>query len=350
MFKIDLKSIEKKIKRDLISAKNTDDLDFLYKKYLDKKGKLSLIFQSLADLPKKEKIEIAKKANETKEWLTLEIKERKRKIKEKELREKEKKEWIDISLPGKKPEMGSIHPLTQNLKRCTEIFKEMGFSVVGGPEIESEWYNFDALNFPIDHPAREMQDTLYIKQENREELDSKKKLLMRTQTSPVQIRHMEKNKPPFRIIVPGRVFRNEATDVSHEVNFYQVEALMVDKHISVANFKAVTEEFFKAFYGKKVKIRLRPSFFPFTEPSFEIDMHCLICDAKGCSVCSQTGWLEMFGAGMVHPNVLKNSGVNPNKWQGFAFGFGWDRIVMMKHKIDDVRLSYGGDLRFLKQF
>jgi len=347
---MDLKKLEKKIKEELGAADRIDKVGLIEKKYLDKKGELSSVFRSVGKLPIKERIGIAKEANRIKNWLKDEIRKAEQNLKEKETVGREKGEWIDITLPGEKPEAGHIHPITQNLNKCIDIFEKMGFSAIGGPELENEWYNFDALNFPPDHPAREMQDTLFIKQENRESLPAKKKLLMRTHTSPVQIRYMEKNSPPFRIIVPGRVFRNEATDVSHEVNFYHVEALMIDKHISIANFKAVVEEFFRSFYGKKVKIRLRPSFFPFTEPSFEIDMHCLICDAKGCSVCSRTGWLEMFGAGMVHPNVLKNSGVDPNKWQGFAFGFGWDRIVMMKHKIDDVRLFYGGDLRFLKQF
>jgi len=260
------------------------------------------------------------------------------------------KEYFDITIPGKKPVLGCLHPLTQSINRAKEIFEGMGFSIVEGPELEDEWHNFDALNFPKDHPAREMQDTLFIKQKNRDKISEKKRLVMRTHTSPVQIRYMLKNKPPFRIVVPGRVFRNEATDASHEVNFYQIEGFMIDKNISVANFRAIIEEFFKSFFGKSVMIRLRPSFFPFTEPSFEVDMSCLTCNGKGCSVCSQTGWLEVMGAGMVHPNVLKNSEVDSNKWQGFAFGMGWDRLVMMKYKIDDVRLFYGGDLRFLQQF
>ncbi len=348
MSKIDLNALEKEIKKSLSSTSTVERLNSIYKKYLDKKGKLSLIFRSLSNLSDKEKIETAKKANEIKEWLKNEINNKSKNIKEKELRDREKKEWIDVTLPGKTPEIGRIHPITQEINRCANIFERMGFSIALGPELENEWYNFDSLNFPKDHPAREMQDTLFIKQ--GKELKSNKRFLMRTHTSPVQIRYMIKNNPPFKIIAPGRVFRNEATDASHEVNFYQVEALMIDKNISVSNFKAVIENFFKIYYEKKIKIRLRPSFFPFTEPSFEVDMGCLICNEKGCSVCSQTGWLEMFGAGMVHPNVLKNSNVNPKKWQGFAFGFGWDRIVMMKYKINDVRLFYSGNLKFLNQF
>ncbi len=345
----DLKSIKKEIQESLESAKKAADLNNIFKKYLGKKGKVSLILRNLSSLPKEERTLVAKEANRAKDLLTREIDDRLKEISDKEILLAERGEWLDVTLPGKKPEIGHIHPLTENLNKCIDIFEKMGFSLVYGPELEDEWHNFDALNFPPDHPAREMQDTLFIKQEKRESLSSKKRLLMRTHTSPVQVRYMLKNKPPFKIIVPGRVFRNEATDASHEVNFYQIEGLMVGKNISVANFKAVVEEFYNSFYEKEIKVRLRPSFFPFTEPSFEVDMQCTICNGKGCSVCSQTGWLEIMGAGMVHPNVLENSGIDSSKWQGFAFGMG-DRIAMMRHKINDVRLFYSGDLRFLNQF
>ncbi len=347
--KTELKSLEERAKKDISLSKNEQDLEAVYKKYLDKKGELSLIFQKMGELNAKEKAEAGAEANKLKKIILEAIEDKKKENFQKEDGE-EKFRWFDVTLPGEKPDIGHLHPLTQSINRAKEIFEGMGFSVAEGPELEDEWHNFDALNFPEDHPAREMQDTLFVKQENREKLFNGEKMLMRTHTSPVQIRHMMTNKPPFRIVVPGRVFRNEATDASHEVNFYQIEGLMIDKEISVANFKGVVEEFCRSFYEKEVKIRLRPSFFPFTEPSFEVDMGCSTCDGKGCSVCSQTGWLEIMGAGMVHPNVLINSGVDPKKWQGFAFGMGWDRIVMMKYKIDDVRLFYGGDLRFLKQF
>jgi len=238
----------------------------------------------------------------------------------------------------------------------------MGFSIVEGPEIETEWYNFDALNIPKDHPARDLWNTLWLRQNNRP------RLLLRTHTSPVQVRYMEKNQPPLRIIVPGRVFRHEATDASHEVNFYHLEGLMVDKaysrqsrdgssesliqnrDVSVANFKAIIQKFYQKFFEKNVEIRLIPCYFPFTEPSFEVDITCLACGGKGCPACQKTGWMEMMGAGMVHPNVFKNSGLNPKEWQGFAFGMGLDRLAMMKYKINDIRLFYSGDLRFLEQF
>ena len=247
---------------------------------------------------------------------------------------------IDVTVPGERHEVGHLHPLTLVKRKIEEIFQGMGFSVIEGPEVENEWYNFDALNIPKDHPARDLWDTFYLKNG----------LLLRTHTSPVQIRYMEKHQPPFRIIVPGRIFRHEATDASHEINFYQVEGLMVGKDISAANFKAIIEEFLSRFFGKKVKARLRPSFFPFTEPSFEVDMTCLVCNEKGCSVCSKRCWIEIMGAGMVHPNVLKAGGINPKNWQGFAFGIGMDRLAMMKYKVDDIRLFYSNDLRFLKQF
>jgi len=261
-------------------------------------------------------------------------------IKKKELKIQTKGPYFDVTAPGKKLTSGHLHPLTQVRKKVEEIFQAMGFEVVEGPEMETEWYNFDALNIPKDHPARDLWNTLWLKNG----------LLLRTHTSPVQIRYLEKHNPPLRIIVPGRIFRYEATDASHEINFYQVEGLMVGKEVSASNFKAIIQEFFYQFFGKPIEIRMRPSFFPFTEPSFEVDMTCLNCNGKGCTACSETGWMEMMGAGMVHPNVLKNSGLNPKNWQGFAFGMGLDRLAMMKYKINDIRLFYSGDLRFLNQF
>jgi len=216
----------------------------------------------------------------------------------------------------------------------------MGFSIAEGPEMETEWYNFDSLNIPKDHPARDLWDTFYLKNG----------LLLRTHTSPVQIRYMEKNNPPLKIIAPGSVFRHEATDASHEFEIFQLEGLIVDKDISVANFKAIIQEFYRLFFNKPVKIRLIPSYFPFVEPGFQVDMTCLNCGGKGCPSCGQTGWLEMMGAGMVHPNVLKAAGLVPKGLQGFAFGMGIDRLAMMKYKIPDIRLFRSGDLRFLKQF
>ncbi len=252
---------------------------------------------------------------------------------------------FDITVPGKKISLGHLHPLTQNRRRIEEIFQTMGFSIVEGPEMETEWYNFDALNIPKDHPARDalsLGKTFYLK--------GVKGMVMRTQTSSVQVRYMKKNNPAFRIISIGKVFRAEATDAAHETNFYQIEGLMVGKTVSVANFRAIIEQFFKNFFGKLVTIRLRPGYFPFVEPGFEVDMSCTVCMAKGCSACKHSGWVELLGAGMVHPNVLKNAGLIPKHWQGFAFGMSLDRLTMMKYKINDIRLFHSGDLRFLEQF
>ncbi len=227
----------------------------------------------------------------------------------------------------------------------------MGFSIIEGPDIETEWYNFDALNIPKEHPARDLWDTFWLSQKLKVK---SQKLLLRTHTSPVQIRYMEKNNPPLRIIVPGNVFRHEATDASHEFQPYQIEGLMVDKRISVANLKAIVGEFFRRFFEKDVKFRLKPDFFPFVEPGFDISISCLVCKEKGCPACKGSGWMEVAGAGMVHPNVFKNSGLIPSSptggWQGWAFGFGLERLTMLKYKINDIRLFRSGDLRFLQQF
>jgi len=343
MAKINLKSLKNQAQKAIEKAEDLKELNEIFKKYLGKKGELTQVLKSLEKLPKAKKVKIGKEANELKNFLGIKFDQEAQELKEKVKKEAEEKEWIDITAPGKKPVLGHLHPLTQVKRKAEEIFQAMGFSVIEGPEIENEWYNFDALNIPKDHPARDLWDTFWLK-------DNRLKLLLRTHTSPVQVRYMERNQPPLRIIVPGRIFRHEATDASHEINFYQIEGLMIDKNISAANFKAVIEEFFKRFFEKPVEIRMRPGYFPFVEPGFEVDMTCLACEGRGCPACSKTGWMEMMGAGMVHPAVFKNSGLNPKDWQGFAFGIGMDRLAMMKYKINDIRLFYSGDLRFLQQF
>lgn len=267
-----------------------------------------------------------------------------RELKEEEYARQLASERIDVTQPGKKFWRGGLHPLTLLQRDMERIFSQLGFTVADGPEVETERYNFDALNIPADHPARDMWDTFWLRQ------SEKQKLLLRTHTSPGQVRFLENHQPPLRIIIPGRVFRYEATDATHEIQFYQLEGLMVGKDISVANFKHVISSFFGKLFNREVAIRLRPSYFPFVEPGFEVDMSCVFCSGKGCGVCKQTGWLEMAGAGMVHPHVYKAAGLSPNDWQGFAFGMGVDRIAMMKYRIPDIRLFYSGDLRFLKQF
>ena len=320
-----LNNLKIEAEKAIEKASDLKSLNDVFKQYLGKKGELTQILRSLEKLPKAKRVKVGKQANELKKFFEEKIKEKKSSFAE---APEDKEEWIDVTAPGRRPVLGHLHPLTLVKRKAEEIFENMGFSVVEGPEMETEWYNFDALNIPKDHPARDLWDTLYLKNG----------LLLRAHTSPVQIRYVEKNNPPLRIIVPGRVFRYEATDASHEVNFYQIEGLMVGRDISAANFKAIIQEFFRRFFGKPVDIRVRPSYFPFVEPGFEVDM-------KG-----EKGWLEMMGAGMVHPNVLKNAGLIPKNWQGFAFGMGMDRLAMMKYKINDIRLFYSGDLRFLKQF
>ncbi|MBM3258010.1 MAG: phenylalanine--tRNA ligase subunit alpha, partial [Candidatus Nealsonbacteria bacterium] len=327
MLQIDLKSLKKQAESEIESAGNIELLNEVSKKYLGKKGELTLVLRSLVNLSKVARKEIGSEANKLKDFLNEKIKARMENVSL--TRESfEESEWIDITIPGKRPFSGHLHPLTLTKRKVEEIFQSMGFFIVEGPDMENEWYNFDALNIPKDHPARDVWDTFYLKN----------KLLLRTHTSPVQVRYMEKNNPPLRIIVPGNVFRHEATDSSHEFQLFQVEGLMVDKSISVANLKAIVGEFFRRFFEKDVKFRLRPDYFPFTEPSFDIAISCFACQGKGCSVCKSTGWLEVAGAGMVHPNVFKNSKLIPKDWQGWAFGFGLERLAMLKYKINDIRL------------
>ena len=335
-----LQEIENKAEKAIKKAQTLKELNRVFKDFLGKKGELSLVLRGLKNLSGKEKVEKGKESNELKEKLKKVFKKREGEIGLKSQSGDGK--GIDVTIPSKKPLVGHLSPLTQVKRQIINIFRAMGFEVVDGPEIENEWYNFDALNIPKDHPARDAWDTFWLKGKNS--------LLLRTHTSPGQIRYMEKHEPPLRIIAPGRIFRHEATDASHEMQFYQVEGLMVDETASAANFKAIVKQFFERFFEQDINIRFTPDYFPFTEPSFEVAMSCLICEGKGCSACKNTGWIEIGGAGMVHPNVLKHCKLDSNKWQGWAFGFGIDRLTMMKYKINDIRLIHSGDLRFLNQF
>lgn len=252
-----------------------------------------------------------------------------------------------------KEKFGYIHPLTKVIRKINDILSEMGFTLIDGPEIETEHYNFNALNIPKDHPARDMWDTFWFKQNvlgNRKNPEKNERKLLRTHTSPVQIHYMEENKPPLRIISIGKTFRYEATDATHEVQFHQVEGLLIDEGITLANLKYVIKEFFEKFFEEKIKLRLRPSYFPFVEPGVEVDISCFKCGGGKCAICKNTGWIEVMGAGMVHREVLKNVGLNPKDWKGFAFGGGIDRLAILKYGIDDVRLFYTGDLRLVNQF
>ncbi len=341
MDKKDLKKLEKAVKNDLKDSQTIAELKKIQKKYLGPNGQFSLFLEKVKKASKEEKRELGKAFNQLKGTLEKELQKRKKEL---AVKIEEKATSFDYTLPGRTMRRGHLHPLTQIKREMMDVFQNMGFEVVQGPEVETEWYNFDALNIPADHPARDMWDTFWLEEE------SDGQLLLRTHTSPVQVRFMEKNEPPFKIVAPGKVFRHEATDASHEFQLYQLEGLMIDKDITVGDFKGVVEQFFSRLMRKRVEVRLRPSFFPFTEPSFEIDISCVICGGEGCSLCSETGWLEMMGAGMVHPKVLENSGLDSRKWQGFAFGLGLDRTAMMKYKIPEIRWFHSGDLRFLKQF
>ncbi|MDO8566229.1 MAG: phenylalanine--tRNA ligase subunit alpha [Candidatus Moranbacteria bacterium] len=338
--------IQKEGERALSSIKTMAELEMWEVKYLGRKSELSEILKGLKDLASEEKRVVGPLGNAAKESLMKAFEETKETLFENSI--DWERERIDVTAPGTAVPRGHLHPITLVEQQIEDIFVSLGFTVVDGPEVDKEWYNFDALNIPRDHPARDMQDTFWIKGEEK----NKDRYLPRTHTSNVQVRYMEAHTPPLRIIIPGRIFRNEATDASHEHTFHQFECLMVDKEgvVSVATFKHIAETFFSQFFGKKVRIRLRPSFFPFTEPSFEFDINCILCDGKGCPVCKQAGWLEIGGAGMVNQKVFEAAGYPRGKYQGFAWGFGVTRLAMMKYKITDIRLMMSGDLRFIRQF
>lgn len=343
-----LEKIEKIKNEAIISILKNDsiaELESLRVNYLGKKSEFNQILKGLKDLSEEEKKLVGPAANQAKKDIQDALEKR---IADLENLVDMEKEWIDVTAPGKKIKRGHLHPLTIVQADIEDIFTAMGFEIADGPEVESEFYNFDAVNVPDDHPGRDMQDTFWISKE--EGRDKGTGTVLRTQTSSVQVRYMQTHKPPFRIIIPGRVFRQEATDASHEHTFHQFEALVVGKKVSVANFLYIAETFFSQFFGKKLNVRLRPSYFPFVEPGFEFDISCTNCQGKGCSSCKQTGWLEVGGAGMVHQNVFEAAGYEKGKYQGFAWGFGLERLAMMKYKIDDIRHFHGGDVRFTKQF
>ena len=325
--------------KNCVDLKSLEDIKI---GYLGRKGELNQILRSLGDLSLEEKKVIGPKAQSLRSDLDVLIENKKG-----ELLSKKSKNSFDVTRPGKKIKIGHLHPLTIIENEIIDIFKSMSFSVIdGGPEVETEYYNFDALNIPKNHPAREMHDTFWLEKT----ADQKDRLLLRTHTSPMQIRYMETHKPPFQIVVPGRVFRYEATDASHEINFTQIECLMVGKDVNLTNFKYIIQEFFTRLFKKKLEVRLRPSYFPFVEPGLEIDIQCVKCGGKGCNICKNSGWLEIMGAGMVHPNVLKAGGYDPREYQGFAFGLGAERIAMLKYNVPDIRMFYSGDMKFINQF
>lgn len=335
-----LEQIKENALKELHDCLEGKGLDALRVKYLGKKGELTTILKQMGKLSAEERPVIGQMANEVRQTLEDAVARRQEELKAKELNRRLASEKLDITMPGKTRAEGGLHPLSIVQEDLIDIFRSMGFDVVDGPEIETDYYCFEALNVPKDHPARDMQDTFYLGEN----------LLLRTQTSAAQIRTMEGRKPPIRIVCPGRVYRADDLDATHSPIFHQMEGLVVDKGITMCDLKGCLEQFVHEIYGPETKVRFRPSFFPFTEPSVEVDVSCSACGGKGCRVCKGAGWIEILGAGMVHPRVLKGCGIDPDVYTGFAFGIGLDRLTTTRYKISDIRLLFENDQRFLEQF
>ncbi len=322
------------------SATTADALEAVRVEVLGRKGSLAQFSKEMGRMPPEERAEAGKLLNAAKQTLESALETRKAAFDSAAMNARLDAEWLDLTLPAPGPRPGSLHPVTQIQWEIEDLFRSLGFTVLDGPEVETEYHNFDALNIPPDHPARDMQDTFWLEGGN----------LLRTHTSPVQVRGMEKFGPPLRMIAPGRVFRNESVDASHEHTFYQIEGMMIDRDVSVAHLIYFMKTLLSAIFHREVTVRLRPGFFPFVEPGFELDIRCLICGGEGCPVCKHSGWVELLPCGLVNPKVLQMSDIDPEKWNGFAFGLGLTRLVMMRYGIDDIRLLQSGDLRFLNQF
>ena len=335
-----LEEIKSRTAAALANAKLPQEIDELRVRFLGKKGELTGILKQMGKLSPEERPVIGQLANEVRSWIETDIETRLTEIKASQMAARLESEKLDVTLPGKRPQFGAKHPLSIVLDEIKEIFIGMGFEIADGPEVETDYYNFEALNIPKDHPARDTQDTFYINEN----------ILLRTQTSPVQVRVMEQKKPPIRIISPGRVYRSDALDATHSPLFHQIEGLVVDKGITFADLKGTLETFIKRLYGEDSVVRFRPHHFPFTEPSAEVDVQCFNCKGEGCRLCKGEGWIEILGCGMVHPKVLSNCGIDPEVYSGFALGMGLERVVMRRYNIDDIRLFYENDVRFLKQF
>jgi len=337
-----LERLKQEAIRQLEQAESSAALAELRVKFLGRKGALTEILRGMGALPPEERPVIGQVANGVREAIEEAIERKQREIAEAETAERLARETIDVTLPGRTPPLGAIHPLNRVIMEIEDIFIGMGFTVAEGPEVETDYFNFEALNLPKDHPARDMQDTFYITDD----------ILLRTQTSPVQVRTMRAmgGRLPVRIICPGKVYRRDDDDATHSFQFTQVEGLVIDKNIRLSDLKGVLLEFSRLMFGKDTQIRMRPSFFPFTEPSAEVDVTCVQCGGRGCRVCKHTGWLEILGSGMVHPRVLEYGGYDPDEVSGFAFGMGVERIAMLKYGVDDIRHFYSGDVRFLQQF
>lgn len=325
---------------EIANAVDQNTLKEIEVRYLGKKGIVSSLMSKMRDLPPDQRPAFGREVNLLKAALEAAVDEKRRQLRTAALMQEAADPFLDPTAPGLNEPAGGLHPITQVTREVEEIFKSMGFILADYPEAESEFFNFEALNIPKDHPARDIQDTFWLKDGN----------LLRTHTSPGQIRAMREFKPPFRAIFPGKVYRYEALDASHEHTFHQIEGLLIDKEVSVANLLHSMKMLIDGIFQREVRTRVRPGYFPFVEPGFELDMECLVCQGRGCSVCKQSGWVEMLPCGLVHPNVLEFGGLDPDEWSGWAFGLGLSRLVMMKYKIDDIRHFMGGDLRFLEQF
>lgn len=338
--KLQLEAILNNLTSALQNVNTQGDIEKLRVKYLGKKGELTAILKQMGKLSPEERPIMGQLANEVRAKIEKSIEEKSAKIKEQELKTKLAIEKIDVTLPGKQQKIGHKHPISIVLDEIQQIFIGMGFDIVYGPEVEYDYYNFEALNIPKNHPSRDTQDTFYVNDN----------IVLRTQTSPVQVRVMQNQKPPIRIISPGRVYRSDTVDATHSPIFTQIEGLVVDKGITFSDLKGTLETFVKSLYGEDSVIRFRPHHFPFTEPSAEVDVQCFNCHGDGCSLCKGEGWIEILGCGMVHPTVLKNCGIDPEIYSGFALGMGLERVVMRRYNIDDLRLFYENDIRFLNQF
>ncbi len=335
-----LSQIRVSAEKQLDEIKSLDKIEEFRVKFLGKKGELTAVMKGMGGLSAEERPIIGQLANEVRTFIENAIEEKKETIQKAEMAEKIKAESLDVTMPGAHNKKGTLHPLTKVLNDLEDIFIGMGFSIAEGPEVELDYYNFEALNIPKDHPARDTQDTFYINDD----------VVLRSQTSPVQVRVMEKQAPPIRIISPGRVYRSDAVDATHSPVFHQVEGLVIDKGIKMSDLKGTLEVFVKKLYGDDTKLRFRPHHFPFTEPSAEVDISCFNCGGKGCRFCKGEGWIEILGCGMVHPKVLKNCGIDTDIYSGFAFGIGLERVALFRYDIDDIRLLYENDTRFLEQF
>jgi phenylalanyl-tRNA synthetase alpha chain len=340
MLEANLEELRRATLARFASSISLDELEDARVQALGRKGTLANISKDFAKLSAAERATVGKLLNAVKQDLEGEYERKKTGFEQAALTQRLAREWIDVTLPAPGIRPGSLHPLTQLQEEIEDLFTSLGFAILDGPEVETEEYNFDALNIPATHPARDMQDTFWLTNG----------LLLRTHTSPVQVRGMRKYGPPLRMIAPGRAFRNEEVDASHEHTFYQLEGMMIDRDVSVANLIYFMKTLLSGVFHREVTIRLRPGYFPFVEPGFELDIQCLICGGPGCSVCKYSGWVELLPCGLVHPNVLRLSGIDPEEWGGFAFGLGLTRLTMMRYGIDDIRQLQAGDLRFLNQF